>query len=1079
MVDIAVAVRLGAPEETDDARTDSIIARELATKILETIPQLYMQSYILFVTGTHGDPIKVTSIAISVLALSHGMLKAVGMDPDQKALKKLPFRFVSFLFLASDQAMRSAAFSLVLSQEVRPFGVTLMAVAAVATCGTYVWTAKAGDDLGEKVVFAFVFFFTIYLIPVWMWGDNDDELLGTVRGVRIRWLEMLLCAVLAYLVAKTNCGHAPSHEVAGLVGLLAFNLATYALMRSCFNWRTGDFRFQSTLEDWYRCITGCWTKGKAEDDEANALTAEDSDGNDEVSKVEPEAEPHEAEPNEKPEMVTTNESDDGAKTKPKRRVWKNLKRKPKSVANQKEGEEVVQRTLASLDAEEEDPTSGGDLQIDVEDQADLPQLPKEEKKKIKKGKKGKARGTKARSSTSPEAYMVGRDYPRAPMTTDRWMPHEASSPACSATRLRIHGEQANASAVEDVIWMVYKVAQRSDTAKAWILHAGGVAALRVWVAQKCHGYALDGLRSLAELLEGCRGSSLSEGALRGAIVGALYQLVSPRRSSKSAFATLEVVQPESVVVLITEALRIGGAINEDALWSSCTVLENLIEKDPRMAQVFLARGGTLLGHRLGLGVPTLHVGGRHPMDQLIRDICLTPARAAGDLISKSWYSFNFRAIRELVQDPSYRPEDPEPDEPVLEVVIGDAEIQEIETSNFESSVENERFLLLPRGSFSMRFQVIDHRERLKGECLLGTQSLWSAAGRAGSVSLRCPLALKQGHGQGHLMVHCRPWDGLPPERPWWIDEAYGYGTVGAPQRVTGTDTLGPAAQPDLFDMLDKDGDGVLSKEELHAAIQKSKAMEMSPSSMSMSPMAARQATHVVPMAPMQPLLLPISSRSSLMLQGNEGSMGASLGHVGHGGPMLGSLHPQAPLGSVRSQKTTSPPPALNPSPPAPAAGSPLYSPVQRPAAVSLPPQAIPTRTSYANQPFLSLPAQKTPDSPKMQQVLTQGSAREGREAMGPAVSPSRRGMWRSGHLNARAVTQDRGTARARRALLAERITHRGPTRLSLAAHAIGPPGCTFNDAGATGLLVQWSSELLQEEKPSSVSARLKAAGFVI
>lgn len=408
MVDIAVAVRLGAPEETDDARTDSIIARELATKILETIPQLYMQSYILFVTGTHGDPIKVTSIAISVLALSHGMLKAVGMDPDQKALKKLPFRFVSFLFLASDQAMRSAAFSLVLSQEVRPFGVTLMAVAAVATCGTYVWTAKAGDDLGEKVVFAFVFFFTIYLIPVWMWGDNDDELLGTVRGVRIRWLEMLLCAVLAYLVAKTNCGHAPSHEVAGLVGLLAFNLATYALMRSCFNWRTGDFRFQSTLEDWYRCITGCWTKGKAEDDEANALTAEDSDGNDEVSKVEPEAEPHEAEPNEKPEMVTTNESDDGAKTKPKRRVWKNLKRKPKSVANQKEGEEVVQRTLASLDAEEEDPTSGGDLQIDVEDQADLPQLPKEEKKKVKKGKKGKARGTKARSSTSPEAYMVGR-----------------------------------------------------------------------------------------------------------------------------------------------------------------------------------------------------------------------------------------------------------------------------------------------------------------------------------------------------------------------------------------------------------------------------------------------------------------------------------------------------------------------------------------------------------------------------------------------------------------------------------------------------------------------------------------------
>ena len=38
-----------------------------------------------------------------------------------------------------------------------------------------------------------------------------------------------------------------------------------------------------------------------------------------------------------------------------------------------------------------------------------------------------------------------------------------------------------------------------------------------------------------------------------------------------------------------------------------------------------------------------------PTSQTIEDICLTPARAAGDLISKSWYSFNFRAIRELVQ----------------------------------------------------------------------------------------------------------------------------------------------------------------------------------------------------------------------------------------------------------------------------------------------------------------------------------------------------------------------------------------------------------------------------------------------
>ena len=82
--------------------------------------------------------------------------------------------------------------------------------------------------------------------------------------------------------------------------------------------------------------------------------------------------------------------------------------------------------------------------------------------------------------------------------------------------------------------------------------------------------------------------------------------VSPRRSSKSSFAGgVEPVQPEGVVALITEVLRLGGGISEDALWSSCTVLEKLAEKDPRMATIFLARGGrwrSVLGGGLGGGL---------------------------------------------------------------------------------------------------------------------------------------------------------------------------------------------------------------------------------------------------------------------------------------------------------------------------------------------------------------------------------------------------------------------------------------------------------------------------------------------
>lgn len=161
--------------------------------------------------------------------------------------------------------------------------------------------------------------------------------------------------------------------------------------------------------------------------------------------------------------------------------------------------------------------------------------------------------------------------------------------------------KASASAAEDVIWMVYKVARRSDTAKAWILQAGGVSVLKA--ALLCHAnqaqllengvwtvYALEGLRSLAELLEGCRGTSAEEVAVRGAICGALYHLVSPRRKSTSALAAAEVVQPESVVVLLSEVLSIGG-LDEDALWATCTTLETLVDKDARLAFVVASRGG--------------------------------------------------------------------------------------------------------------------------------------------------------------------------------------------------------------------------------------------------------------------------------------------------------------------------------------------------------------------------------------------------------------------------------------------------------------------------------------------------------
>lgn len=406
------------------------------------------------------------------------------------------------------------------------------------------------------------------------------------------------------------------------------------------------------------------------------------------------------------------------------------------------------------------------------------------------------------------------------------------------------------------------------------------------------------------------------------------------------------------------------------------------------------------------------------MDLLIRDIVLAPIHAAGDLVTKGWYSSNFRAIRELVQDPSYRAEDADPDEPVIEVVIGDAIIQETkdfitptfvrvsmdgedvgETSMFKNGpytkpTWNERFLLHPRGSFAMRFQVIDNHSRMRGQCVIGTQSLWGAASRTGGVSVKVPLTLGQA-ASGELTVHCRPWDGLPPHRPWWA--AAGWSSPGIEERP---------AEPDLFDMLDKDGDGVLSKEELQSAIIRSKGIDMSPNKATSRGLPTRSVGAAAP------LLLPISSRTSLQTQSMEGS---NLGPMqpmqpAGAGPMVSSLHPG--VLSVRSQQTVSQP------------TSPLSIPQAVHVAKSQKVQQ-PFASPVQDPTFASLPAQI--GSP-VQKVLTQTDA----APLGPAVVP--------------------------RSISGRQRSERRPLE------------------GRSGTLVREQDDVKAPTAPS-ISARLKAAGF--
>lgn len=184
-----------------------------------------------------------------------------------------------------------------------------------------------------------------------------------------------------------------------------------------------------------------------------------------------------------------------------------------------------------------------------------------------------------------------------------------------------------------------------------------------------------------------------------------------------------------------------------------------------------------------------------------------------ELLTKSFYTSHLRAIRELIEEPAGAP--PKHGEPVLEVLVATAEfwqgtyaepeLQKMfvrlwmdgelvgETSVHDLAVQgpqptwNQRFLVLPRGSWCSRFEVCAGvgRPQVRGYCAYGTEGLWRAANSCGhSLSIDAPLLSAEGE-VGVLEVHFRMWDGLPvQETPWWPGQPVppadaGDGAVGA------------------------------------------------------------------------------------------------------------------------------------------------------------------------------------------------------------------------------------------------------------------------------------------------------------
>lgn len=166
--------------------------------------------------------------------------------------------------------------------------------------------------------------------------------------------------------------------------------------------------------------------------------------------------------------------------------------------------------------------------------------------------------------------------------------------------------RVGADAMHDTVWMLYKLARRSTMARAWILEAGGAELLHAaLVAHPTETelmtdgawliYALDGIRGFASLVCRSRGSALGNVAVRSSVVWCVHELVRGSRQEDVGAAP----RPESstIVTLLVEAMT-PESTSPDCLWASCSALDALVSREPRLGSLFVDSGGAQLLVRL-------------------------------------------------------------------------------------------------------------------------------------------------------------------------------------------------------------------------------------------------------------------------------------------------------------------------------------------------------------------------------------------------------------------------------------------------------------------------------------------------
>ena len=245
---IDIVARLAIGRRKRDRVPPQRLLREVATKCLESAPQLYFQAYVLLALGTHGEPLQAGSVAISVASLAYGGRKIFFMSPPGMAvaedvynsLASIPGKILVLLAGSLDQAWRAGAFALVLTQASRPIGV------AVLLGFWLVFVLAGAAHLNNKIQFFCASLFTVATVGTLVAHFTPGMLMCMGDAMRVpgltlfftmakcvprlavlRWMEGLVCVGVAFAVSKTSCGYTPWREAWGVLGCLLSSAFLY------------------------------------------------------------------------------------------------------------------------------------------------------------------------------------------------------------------------------------------------------------------------------------------------------------------------------------------------------------------------------------------------------------------------------------------------------------------------------------------------------------------------------------------------------------------------------------------------------------------------------------------------------------------------------------------------------------------------------------------------------------------------------------------------------------------------------------------------------------------------------------